>query len=104
MSEFPCPMCGAARESADADCGVCDWVRNAAPEFVPAANCPLCGGLSYTWGRIEPPTIGGQLNLQHGLRFLGSDSSLLDLLGCGERVRARKCDNCGNLQLFAVDG
>ncbi|MDG3008499.1 hypothetical protein [Paludisphaera mucosa] len=54
--------------------------------------CPLCGANSYTWG-----SLGAQ-----GLAFTPEDASLVGkLFQVGVKLPARRCDGCGNVQLFS---
>jgi hypothetical protein len=52
--------------------------------------CPLCGSEKFTWGAtgIYPMT------------FRPDDAGWFS---GGLRVKARKCDSCRNIQLFAVE-
>ena len=61
--------------------------------------CPICGERAYTFGRLE-----GSLNIfiREGeplwKRWFFPFFSMRD----GMRgIRARKCDHCGNVQMFA---
>jgi hypothetical protein len=61
------------------------------------SNCPICGERSYSWGIVQA---------QEYLKYKSDDAGFLEKwtgLG-GESVRARKCNSCGNLQLFASEG
>jgi predicted nucleic-acid-binding Zn-ribbon protein len=53
-------------------------------------KCPSCGGSNFVKGDVGPvrPTFRPQG---------------LGMLGFGESVRARKCVDCGNIQLFAYE-
>ncbi len=53
------------------------------------APCPICGEQEYEWG--HPGSSGGVYYLTEGAHFG---------LGMGEALQARKCLNCGNVQLF----
>lgn len=59
------------------------------------ALCFLCGANSFTWGWISSygvqPTTFRTDDAGLGERVFG--------LG-GDRTRARRCDNCGNVLLF----
>lgn len=57
------------------------------------ATCPICGAAQYEWGR--PGSEGGLFFLPEGAIFG---------LGMGERLSARKCRECGNVQFFVRDG
>ena len=94
MPEFSCPMCGASRPSFDSDCEASGWKRQAAESAASSlSRCPLCASPSFSWGRLET---------QWGIKFKSEDSGLLEQLGRvgGEKILARKCDGCGNVQLF----
>jgi hypothetical protein len=90
---FPCPVCGAERGRPEADCPTCSWKRSPP---VTARACPCCGGQDYSWGRVEArnpaqPWSGWLLS------FLpGAESAVVAL-------NARKCNGCGNVQLFAEE-
>jgi hypothetical protein len=54
--------------------------------------CPTCGGRSYTWGRLAA----------QGINFAPDDAPMLaKFFRIGFELRARRCDLCGNLQIFA---
>jgi hypothetical protein len=57
--------------------------------------CPLCGGGKFTWG----VAVG-----KMPLRFKPDNSGWLSKMTVfgGQTVKARRCDACGNIQLFAV--
>ena len=58
------------------------------PEFA----CHVCGKCSYTWG-----TLSAQ-----GINFKPDEASMLaKFFRFGTQLRARRCDECGNLQIFA---
>jgi hypothetical protein len=57
------------------------------------AACQVCGVANYEWGK--PGTEGGLYFLPEGAIFG---------FGMGERLAARKCLNCGNIQFFIRDG
>jgi hypothetical protein len=62
----------------------------------PQSACPICGQQAYTWGYVQG---------YHQLKFKSEDTSLLEkftILG-GNRLSARLCDSCGNVQLFAKE-
>jgi hypothetical protein len=95
---FPCPRCNSLREAHLADCPFCGWQHRSVAEVDPQQAehrpCPCCGSQSYAWGWLSEG--------RGEARFLEDDGSLLHELGLGgERLRARKCLRCGNLQLFA---
>jgi hypothetical protein len=57
--------------------------------------CPVCGGDKFTWGIT---------------RGYGPSAFLADTAGAvkkffsiGEKMKARKCDSCKNIQLFTVE-
>lgn len=50
--------------------------------------CPTCGGRSFSWGRLQA-------------RFVLDEASTWERYICGVRpLRARRCDECGNVQVF----
>ena len=53
--------------------------------------CPACGGRSYTWGQLRP---------QDGYFLADGASWWHRVAGAGAKLRARRCDWCGNLQVF----
>lgn len=54
--------------------------------------CPVCGGGSYSWG-----TLAAQ-----GINFTPDDASAIArFFRIGFKLRARRCDLCGNVQVFA---
>jgi len=55
--------------------------------------CPICNGHSYSWGFMR-----GARDLKYKDDNVGSWEKTT-VLG-GEPVKARKCDICGNIQLF----
>lgn len=58
----------------------------------PDFPCPVCGGGSYTWG-----TLSAQ-----GINFTPEDASAIaKFFRYGVQLRARRCDLCGNVQIFA---
>jgi hypothetical protein len=58
----------------------------------PDLPCPACGGRSYTWGSLAA----------QGINFTPDDASrLAKFFRFGVQLRARRCDLCGNLQIFA---
>lgn len=52
-----------------------------------ARPCPNCGGTAFTHGQV--PAYGQ-------MRFVKTAAD------AGQPVRAQKCDQCGNVQLFAA--
>jgi hypothetical protein len=65
------------------------------PHPADAYPCPVCGGRSFTWGRPSE---------SHGfIRFLAAGRSSFNLFGApGEKMLARKCNECRNVLLFTV--
>ena len=58
------------------------------PEF----PCHVCGERCYSWGYLG----------SHGLTFIPDAASFLSkTFRIGWRLRARRCDVCGNIQAFA---
>jgi hypothetical protein len=58
------------------------------PEF----PCHVCGGSVYTWGGLGA----------NGINFTPDDASFLaKFFRFGGTLPARRCDNCGNIQIFA---
>lgn len=55
--------------------------------------CPLCGSNRFTWGVIS----------SYGpMQFQSDDAGwLTKVFAGGQKVRARRCDSCRNIQLFA---
>ena len=54
--------------------------------------CPLCGGTTFTWGRLAP---------QGGTYFRAAGESFFEALFKHPGVvDARACNACGNIQLF----
>ncbi len=51
--------------------------------------CPNCGGQSYQWG---------VLNSEGGVWF--KDDGSFNPLGWGTSLKARLCNQCGNVQIF----
>jgi predicted RNA-binding Zn-ribbon protein involved in translation (DUF1610 family) len=92
MTQYPCPACGKARTSDDASCESCGWTR-AAPHVAHGPACPFCGGKTF---------VSGLAHGHYPLKFVAEDANWLakaTIFG-GEEIRARKCDICGNVQLF----
>lgn len=58
-------------------------------------SCPLCGSDKFTWGVAMAAYSIYCLPLQFKLDNAGWFSG-------GLTVKARKCDSCGNIQLFAA--
>jgi len=58
------------------------------------APCPVCDGHTYTWGTLAA----------HGINFQPDNASRLRqwLWRGGFTIPARRCDVCGNVQLFAA--
>jgi hypothetical protein len=58
----------------------------------PDLPCPVCGGRSYSSGTLASQEIN----------FLPDDASILRrIFRIGMQLRARRCDLCGNIQMFA---
>jgi hypothetical protein len=57
--------------------------------------CPLCGSNRFTWGVAKG----------YGpLVFKPDDSGWVKtFFDVGTRIKARRCDSCGNIQLFALE-
>ncbi|PHM07828.1 hypothetical protein CK516_24500 [Nostoc sp. 'Peltigera malacea cyanobiont' DB3992] len=55
--------------------------------------CPICGSQNFVWGR----TVGESVSQWVYFRADGAG------WGEGEKLRARKCLNCKNVQLFTYD-
>ncbi|SIO14579.1 hypothetical protein SAMN05444166_2692 [Singulisphaera sp. GP187] len=54
--------------------------------------CPTCGGRSYSWGILRA----------QGINFIPDEASLLQkAFRFGSSLRARRCLDCGNIQMFA---
>lgn len=56
---------------------------------VQESPCSVCGGAAFTWGETSRVDAGW-------LGFKPDGPKLF----VGERVYARKCNDCGNIQLF----
>ena len=94
MAEFSCPACGAERTSADSDCESCGWERKPASQCGGTGeNCPICGTSAFSWGRVDA---------HWPIKFQPEDGGVLGQLAGlgGEKLSARRCDRCGNVQLF----
>jgi hypothetical protein len=58
----------------------------------PDFPCHVCGSRSYSWGTLAAQSIN----------FTADDASILaKALRFGWNLRARRCDHCGNVQMFA---
>jgi hypothetical protein len=58
----------------------------------PERPCHLCGGRDYTWGHM----------FAQGINFIPEDSHwLTKAFRAGMKLRARRCESCGNVQMFA---
>ena len=57
--------------------------------------CPICSRTEYSWGEVTAQS----------LYYRGDDSSLLTrMFGTfGGALVARRCNGCGNVQLFSND-
>lgn len=54
--------------------------------------CPICDQKAYSWGVLQA----------QGLRFVPEGTSFLARnFSLRYEVLARKCENCGNVQIFA---
>jgi hypothetical protein len=54
--------------------------------------CPVCGGRSYRRGQLRT----------QGIHFIADDAPFWrKLFGFGWKLPARRCDDCGNIQLFS---
>jgi hypothetical protein len=58
-------------------------------------SCPLCGNSRFTWGKA----MG-----HYPQKFKPDDSGWLakNTAFGGMEIKARRCDSCGNIQLFVV--
>lgn len=54
------------------------------------AECLICGATQYTWGKLG--SSGGVYFLEQGTIFG---------FGMGQPLEARKCNICGNVQIFS---
>ena len=60
-------------------------------------SCPLCGRYIFSWGVMRGHPV-------FPLKFMGDDAGVLTkLVSGGQGIKARRCDSCGNIQLFAVE-
>ena len=59
----------------------------------PRTSCPLCDSNRFTWG--VTCTL-------HPLVFKPDEARRLAKLG-GQTLKARRCNSCGNIQLFALE-
>ncbi|WP_435016449.1 hypothetical protein TA3x_004015 [Tundrisphaera sp. TA3] len=58
----------------------------------PDLPCHLCGGRDYSWGDLYAA----------GLNFIpDSAPRLTRILRIGNKLRGRRCESCGNVQMFA---
>lgn len=57
-------------------------------------SCPLCGSDKFTWG----VACGFHL-----LMFKPDEASSWTKMFGGQKIRARRCASCGNIQLFALE-
>ncbi|WP_435016451.1 hypothetical protein TA3x_004017 [Tundrisphaera sp. TA3] len=58
----------------------------------PEMPCHLCGDRDYAWGDIYA----------NGINFIPEDDPWWSkILRHGRKLRARRCESCGNVQLFA---
>ena len=73
--------------AARSDLRASDEVGNK-PEF----PCHICGGRSYSWGSLAA----------QGINFTPEDASILaKFFRFGTELPVRRCDDCGNIQVFA---
>jgi hypothetical protein len=57
-------------------------------------SCPMCGSDRFTWGMATG---------QYPMKFNTDDASwLAKAFFGGQKVKARRCDSCGNIQLFVA--
>lgn len=62
------------------------------PANLPEPPCPACGGRAYSWGHAQAT----------GLAFIPDNVGFWQKMSLlGHKLRARRCDGCGNVQLFA---
>ena len=59
------------------------------------ATCSECGQTEFTWGRLLD-SDGRQAKFH-------PDGPFFSVLSTSEQIRVRKCDGCGQLQLFSED-
>ncbi|WP_414571191.1 hypothetical protein [Nostoc sp. CCY 9925] len=64
--------------------------KNFSPQETP---CHICGSQNFVWGR----TVGESVSQWVYFRADGAG------WGEGEKLRARKCRDCNNVQLFSYD-
>ena len=59
-------------------------------------SCPLCGSDRFTWGVAKG---------HYPLKFKSDDAGSLakNTVFGGQEIKARRCDSCGNIQLFAPE-
>lgn len=56
--------------------------------------CPACGEIIYSWGNLTAQS----------LQYEADDASFWTKINpFASSVRARRCNNCGNLQMFTDD-
>ena len=59
-------------------------------------SCPLCGSDRFTWGVARGA---------YPLTFKPDEASwLAKMVVGGQKIKARRCASCGNIQLFALEG
>ena len=57
-------------------------------------SCPLCGGDSFTWGVARGA---------YPMTFKPDKASwLVKQFIVGQKIKARRCASCGNIQLFVA--
>jgi len=78
-------------------CPHCGYDFPAGGQSSAGSPCHICGGNAYSWGSLKD---SGQL---FAITFVEDGNSLTNaaFLTIGEEARARLCNGCGNIQLFA---
>lgn len=54
-------------------------------------SCPICGATDFTWGEVLTPQIGGLLRFK---------TKMDGFFRGGRLIKARECNQCGNVMLF----
>ena len=54
--------------------------------------CPICGASEYEWGVLRADNLFFEPR---------NPSFFAQLFKTTDKIRARKCENCGNVQIFA---
>lgn len=57
-------------------------------------TCPICGEKRFSWGKTH--LFRGSSN--YPLAFRSNSTGMFE---SSQKLRARKCTSCGNIQLFA---